>query len=326
MTNSNTTIVEKVFGRIDFARMLLATLALSLPMFSGAGGAGDLHVPRGRQESRYELKGVVQSVDKANKRATIKHEKVDGLMDAMTMPFLIKDEKALNEMEPGDQIRATLVSTSDGRLWLEKITIIAKAGKEKTSNARGDQTDNPAGPTTESGNDRQPPPSRSDGDATGLYTCSMHLNYRSDKPGKCPRCGMTLIPTTPAIEEEFDLEMNASPKRPRPGQPLTLRFAIFNPRTGAKVKEFGLMHGKLFHLFLVSQDLSDFQHIHPRQLPDGGFVIKASLKRPGLYKVYTDIYPVPRQNSVHLYFQRLPPSFFQSTFPDQNSISAERAR
>jgi hypothetical protein len=103
---------------------------------------------------------------------------------------------------------------------------------------------------------------------------------------------MTLIPTTPAIEEEFDLEMNASPRTPRPGQPLTLRFAFFNPRTGAKVKEFGLMHSKLFHLFLVSQDLSDFQHIHPRQLPDGDFVIKTSLKRPGLYKVYTDIYPL----------------------------------
>jgi hypothetical protein len=120
----------------------------------------------------------------------------------------------------------------------------------------------------------------------------MHLNYRSNKPGKCPRCGMTLISTTPSIEEEFDLEMRASPRMPRPGQPLTLRFAIFNPRTGAKVKEFGLMHGKLFHLFLVSQDLSDFQHIHPRQLSDGGFVIKTSLKRAGLYKVYTDIYPL----------------------------------
>ena len=95
----------------------------------------------------------------------------------------------------------------------------------------------------------------------------MHLNYRSDKPGKCPRCGMTLIPTTPAIKEEFDLVMDASPKTPQTGQPLTLRFAIFNPRTGAKVKEFGLMHGKLFHLFLVSQDLSDFRHHPPASTP-----------------------------------------------------------
>src|SRR5262249_54910425 len=31
---------------------------------------------------------------------------------------------------------------------------------------------------------------------------------------------------------------------------------------------------------------------------------------------------LPRQNSVHLYFQQLPTSFFQSMFPDQNSIPA----
>ena len=25
------------------------------------------------------------------------------------------------------------------------------------------------------------------------YTCPMHTDYRSDKPGKCPKCGMTLV-------------------------------------------------------------------------------------------------------------------------------------
>jgi hypothetical protein len=26
-----------------------------------------------------------------------------------------------------------------------------------------------------------------------VYTCSMHPEVRSDKPGKCPKCGMELI-------------------------------------------------------------------------------------------------------------------------------------
>jgi hypothetical protein len=26
-----------------------------------------------------------------------------------------------------------------------------------------------------------------------LYTCPMHPEVRSDKPGKCPKCGMDLI-------------------------------------------------------------------------------------------------------------------------------------
>ncbi len=103
---------------------------------------------------------------------------------------------------------------------------------------------------------------------------------------------MELVSTEPEIEEEFDLQMEASPKVPQPGQSVKLHFAIFNPRTGAQVKQFGLMHDKLFHLFVVSQDLSDFQHIHPRQLDDGSFVIDATLKQPGLYKIYTDFYPL----------------------------------
>ena len=29
--------------------------------------------------------------------------------------------------------------------------------------------------------------------ATKTYTCSMHPEVISDKPGKCPKCGMVLI-------------------------------------------------------------------------------------------------------------------------------------
>ena len=29
--------------------------------------------------------------------------------------------------------------------------------------------------------------------SAGTYTCSMHPEVKSDKPGKCPKCGMELI-------------------------------------------------------------------------------------------------------------------------------------
>jgi len=244
-----------------------------------------------QKQERYELKGTVRSVDKEKRRATIQHEKIGDYMGAMTMPFLIKDDRALGEMQAGDQIKATLVVTEDGGQWVEKVTIVAKAKKENKSAVVIDENGQPSVLMGVSG-DRTPPPSRFDDDGTGLFTCPMHLNYRSNKPGKCPRCGMELISTEPGIPEEFNLEIAAIPKLPQPGQPLKLHFSVYNPRTAAKVKEFGLMHDKLFHLFLVSQDLNDFQHIHPRQLADGSFVINTVLKQPGLYKVYSDIYPL----------------------------------
>lgn len=33
-----------------------------------------------------------------------------------------------------------------------------------------------------------------DSTANIKYTCTMHPEILSDKPGKCPKCGMTLVP------------------------------------------------------------------------------------------------------------------------------------
>lgn len=290
MTRANKSLMVSISRNIGLAALTLALMVTVLP--AASANIEPVLLPQQRKVERYELKGVVQSVDKAKRRATIKHEKVGDLMDAMTMPFQIKDAKALAAMKPGDQIKATLVVTDDGGQWLEKITIVAKAAPEQKATGDTTDKDKPLWAMGDPSNSSTPPPSRFSSDPAGLYTCSMHLGYRAAKPGKCPRCGMALISTEPEIEEEFHLEMDATPKAPPPGQPLKLRFAVHNPRTGAKIKEFGLMHDRLFHLFLVSQDLNDFQHIHPRQLADGSFEIQTTLKQAGLYKVYADIYPL----------------------------------
>ena len=37
------------------------------------------------------------------------------------------------------------------------------------------------------------PVSKSDTTAKYVYTCTMHPEVITDKPGKCPKCGMTLV-------------------------------------------------------------------------------------------------------------------------------------
>jgi len=76
---------------------------------------------------RYNLKGKVVAVDKAAKKATIEHEKVDGYMDAMTMDFPIHADWVWNDLEPGSEIKAELVvdNTAKDPYWLENIGIVA---------------------------------------------------------------------------------------------------------------------------------------------------------------------------------------------------------
>lgn len=81
---------------------------------------------RSGNEQRYELKGVVVSVDKRGSTVTIAHEAIPNYMDGMTMPFKLKDEWAFDKMEPGNRVQATLVI--DGlRSWLENIIIMQDA-------------------------------------------------------------------------------------------------------------------------------------------------------------------------------------------------------
>jgi hypothetical protein len=40
------------------------------------------------------------------------------------------------------------------------------------------------------------------------YTCPMHPEVISDKPGKCPKCGMTLVKVKPAVNVKKSHKMH----------------------------------------------------------------------------------------------------------------------
>lgn len=92
-------------------------------------------------------------------------------------------------------------------------------------------------------------------------------------------------------EVEFPLQLTLTPRVPKVGQPLELRFRVEDPKTGETVKKFEIVHEKLFHMFLVSQDMDFFVHDHPVLQPDGSFIYDLKLPKPGLYRVLGDFYP-----------------------------------
>jgi protein SCO1 len=56
----------------------------------------------------FTLVGEVKKVDKETREITIRHEKIAGFMEAMTMPFRTQDPAVLDEVRPGDQVEGKL--------------------------------------------------------------------------------------------------------------------------------------------------------------------------------------------------------------------------
>jgi len=98
----------------------------------------------------------------------------------------------------------------------------------------------------------------------------------------------------------FTLELKTSPSSPTAGVPVALRFTIRRRQPRQTVKEFELQHERLFHLILVSRDLTRFAHEHPTSQPDGSFLLTHTFLDPGEYHLFADVAPTGAGGQVLL--------------------------
>jgi protein SCO1 len=90
-------------------RMALTVLVL---LTGACATAGETHA----------ISGMVLAVDVAHKSMTVSCNRVPGYMDAMTMPFDVRDAKALDRIKPGVTIDFTLVVNGDSS-YAENIRV-----------------------------------------------------------------------------------------------------------------------------------------------------------------------------------------------------------
>ncbi len=121
------------------------------------------------------------------------------------------------------------------------------------------------------------------------FVCPMDPDVRSKVPARCPRCGMKLVAGIPD-PREFRVDLELTPKAPKPGDRVRMVFRLMDPKTGKQAK-LQLIHEKLLHLFLVSGDLSYFAHEHPELQPDGSFIYRTTFPTSGEYRLLCDFYP-----------------------------------
>jgi protein SCO1/2 len=71
---------------------------------------------------KHEMSGLIVEVDTAHKSMTVSCKSVPGYMDAMTMPFDVRDAKLLNGIKPGTTIDFTVVVLKDSS-YAENIRV-----------------------------------------------------------------------------------------------------------------------------------------------------------------------------------------------------------
>ncbi len=123
------------------------------------------------------------------------------------------------------------------------------------------------------------------------HWCPMHPGIRGAAGERCPICQMALVPVASGIGDTYALDVELVPPAPAPGVVARARFHVRDPRTGAAVTQFDVVHEKLFHLFVVSRDLQHFAHLHPSLGANGAFGVDLALPHAGHYQLMADFVP-----------------------------------
>ena len=108
-------------------RRILHLLAVTLAITCLLGTTMTAQQAKGKSHT---LEGKVEGVQ--TDRLTVNHGKVEGYMDAMTMPFKVKNTNELTGVVAGDQINFNLLVTPEEG-WIERIEKTAPAGADLKS-------------------------------------------------------------------------------------------------------------------------------------------------------------------------------------------------
>lgn len=109
-----------------------------------------------------------------------------------------------------------------------------------------------------------------------IYTCPMGCEGgQSNKPGKCPKCGMDLVHSDKSLNnKKYFIDYKAIPTELEAGMEGMLSFTPKDAANSDAPVPLDIVHDKKIHLIIVSKDLSYFEHIHPEYQSDGSYRIE----------------------------------------------------
>jgi protein SCO1 len=77
----------------------------------------------------YPLRGKIVSTNPATGEVTIDHQAIPGFMQAMTMPYKLRDTRILGELHPGDMVTADILVSQlpDSTTYVDHFVVIGQA-------------------------------------------------------------------------------------------------------------------------------------------------------------------------------------------------------
>lgn len=88
------------------------------------------------------------------------------------------------------------------------------------------------------------------------------------------------------ISQAYDWKIAESTQAIPTNKPFKLSWQIKDKESGIPVRDFKIVHEKLSHLVIVSQDLAVFQHIHPELVGPGKMTVETSFPKEGEYIMF----------------------------------------
>jgi protein SCO1/2 len=112
-------------------RRILIGFGMALVLVSGCH-SGQKSAPEAASSQNfktYKLRGKVVRTDSAKGEVTVDHEAIPGFMEAMTMPYQLKDANITSELHPGDVITADVLVSQDPNadVFLDHIVVVAQS-------------------------------------------------------------------------------------------------------------------------------------------------------------------------------------------------------
>ena len=122
------------------------------------------------------------------------------------------------------------------------------------------------------------------------WYCPMHPEMKSPVTGQCPICKMAMVVGNPLDTREYDLDFSTTPAGVTAGTPFAIKLRVRNGGDDV-VTKFEEVHDRRYHLFIISRDMSVFEHVHPIQQADGEWELGARVPKPGYYSIVSDFLP-----------------------------------